>query len=108
MPHTSVVVFQPTHRLKPAPGTSSSKIHEEVFSMGRNTPMSFRVEGAFKSIDTEQKSFENIHGTIFGFAIPSWQKEVSGQGLVCCFLSDDKKFGGRVKEFTVGEAVEVD
>ena len=57
MPHTSVVVFQPTYRLKSAPGTSSSKIHEEVFSMGRNTPMSFRVEGAFKSIGTEQKSF---------------------------------------------------
>jgi len=70
--------------------------------------MSFRVEGAFKSIDTEQKSFENIHGTIFGFVIPSWQKKVSGQGLVCWFLSGDKKFGGRVKEFTVREAVEVD
>ena len=108
MPHTSVVVFQPTYRLKPTPGTTSSKIQEEVFSMGRNTPMSFRVEGAFKSITTEQKSYDNVKGTIFGFVIPSWQKEVSGEGLVCCFLSEDKKSGGRVKDFETGEAAEVD
>jgi alpha-acetolactate decarboxylase len=108
MPHTSVVVFQPTYRLKPTPGTTSSKIKEEVFNMGRNTPMSFRVEGAFKSVTTEQKSYESVKGTIFGFVIPSWQEEVSGEGLVCCFLSEDKKTGGRVKEFETGEAAEVD
>jgi alpha-acetolactate decarboxylase len=101
MPHTSVVVFQPTYRLKPTPGTTSSKIKEEVFNMGRNTPMSFRVEGAFKSVTTEQKSYESVKGTIFGFVIPSWQEEVSGEGLVCCFLSEDKKTGGRVKEFEI-------
>lgn len=108
MSHTSVVVFQPTHRFKAPPGTSSTKIKEEVFSMGRNTPMPFRVEGAFKSITTEQKSYEDVTGTIFGFVIPTWQKEVSGDGLVCCFLSADKTKGGRVKEFETGEAVEVD
>jgi alpha-acetolactate decarboxylase len=108
MSHTSVVVFQPTHRFKAPPGTSSNKIKEEVFSMGRNTPMSFSVKGAFKSITTEQKSFEGVKGTIFGFVIPTWQKEVSGDGLVCCFLSEDKKSGGRVKEFETGQAVEVD
>jgi alpha-acetolactate decarboxylase len=108
MSHTSVVVFQPTHRFKAPPGTSSNKIKEEVFSMGRNTPMSFSAKGAFKSITTEQKSFEGVKGTIFGFVIPSWQKEVSGDGLVCCFISEDKKSGGRVKEFETGQAVEVD
>lgn len=108
MSHTSVVVFQPTHRFKAPPGTSSTKIKEEVFSMGRNTPMPFRVEGAFKSITTEQKNYEDVKGTIFGFVIPIWQKEVSGDGLVCCFLSSDKTKGGRVKEFETGEAVEVD
>jgi alpha-acetolactate decarboxylase len=108
MSHTSVVVFQPTHRFKAPPGTSSNKIKEEVFSMGRNTPMSFSAKGAFKSITTEQKSFEGVRGTIFGFVIPSWQKEVSGDGLVCCFISEDKNSGGRVKEFETGQAVEVD
>jgi alpha-acetolactate decarboxylase len=108
MSHTSVVVFQPTHRFKAPPGTSSNKIKEEVFSMGRNTPMSFSAKGAFKSITTEQKSFEGVKGTIFGFVIPSWQKEVSGDGLVCCFISEDKKSGGRVKDFETGQAVEVD
>jgi alpha-acetolactate decarboxylase len=27
---------------------------------------------------------------------------------VCCFLSEDKKTGGRVKEFETGKAAEVD
>lgn len=108
MPHTSVVVFQPTHRFKAPPGTASDRIREEVFPMGRNTPMSFSAKGVFKSITTEQKSFEDVKGTIFGFVIPKWQKEISGDGLVCCFLGEDKKSGGRVKDFETGEAVEVD
>lgn len=108
MSHTSVVVFQPTHRFKAPPGTSSTKIKEEVFSMGRNTPMSFSAKGAFKSITTEQKSFESVKGTIFGFVIPVWQKDVSGEGMVCCFLSEDKTAGGRVEAFETGDAVEVD
>ena len=108
MPHTSVVVFQPTYRFKAPPGTSSSKVKEEVFSMGRNTPMPCRATGGFKSIQTEQKTYSDVKGTIFGFVIPPWQKEVSGDGLVCCFLSEDKKTGGRVKEFEAGEVLEVD
>jgi alpha-acetolactate decarboxylase len=84
MPHTSVVVFQPTYRFEAPPGTSSTKV-KEVFDMGRNTPMPIMVEGAFKSVITEQKSYDSVKGTIFGFAISSWQKECSGDGLVCCF-----------------------
>lgn len=108
MPHTSVVVFQPTYRFKASPGTSSYKIKEEVFSMGRNTPMPFRVEGGFKTIETEQRVYNDVKGTIFGFVVPAWQKEVSGDGLVCCFLSEDKRTGGRVKDFQTGDSVEVD
>jgi len=110
MSHTSVVVFQPTHRFKAPPGTSSTKIHQEVFSMGRNTPMSFSAKGTFKSITTEQKTYSggSVKGTIFGFVIPTWQKDVSGEGLVCCFLSEDKTVGGRVEDFETGDAVEVD
>lgn len=108
MPHTSVVVFQPTYRFKAPAGTNSDKIKEEVFSMGRNTPMPFRVEGAFKTIETEQKVYNDVKGTIFGFVVPAWQKEVSGDGLVCCFLSEDKKTGGRVEDFQTGDSVEVD
>lgn len=107
MPHTSVVVFQPTYRFEAPSGTSSAKV-KEVFDMGKNTPMPFRLEGAFKSITTEQKSYEGVKGTIFGFAIPSWQREVSGEGLVCCFISEDKKAGGRVKDFETAEGVTVD
>lgn len=107
MPHTSVVVFQPTYRFEAPPGSSSTKV-KEVFIMGKNTPMSFMIEGAFKSITTEQKSYEGVKGNIFGFAIPSWQKECSGDGLVCCFLSEDKKAGGRVKDFETAEGVRVD
>jgi alpha-acetolactate decarboxylase len=70
MPRTSVVVFQPTYRFEAPPGTSSTEV-KEVFDMRRNTPMPFMVEGAFKSATTEQKSYDSVKGTIFGFAISS-------------------------------------
>jgi acetolactate decarboxylase len=106
MPHTFVIIFQPTYRFKAPPGTSSTEV-KDVFDMRRNTPMPFMVEGAFKSVTTEQKSYDSVKGTTFEFAISSWQKECNGDGLVCCFLSEDKKRGGRVKDPETAEGVRV-
>ena len=64
--------------------------------------MPFRLRGAFKYINTQQQTFWDVKGTIFGFCVPNWQKEVSGEGLQCCFLTEDKAQGGRVIDFETG------
>lgn len=102
MPFVMVTVFQPTQRVKPPPGTASKKV-KEVFERSKNTPMPFRITGPFKYINTQQATYWDVKGTIFGYCVPAWQKDVSGEGLQSGFLSDDKKKGGRVLDFETGE-----
>jgi len=102
MPHTMVCVFQPTQRVKPPVRTTKAKVLD-VFQRGKNTPMPFRIVGLFKYLNTQQETYWDVKGTIFGYAIPGWQKDVSGEGLQCCFLDDGKKVGGRVLDFETGE-----
>lgn len=102
MPFCMVTVFQPAQRVKPPKGTTSKRV-KEVFEAGKNTPMPFRISGSFKYISTKQQTFWDVKGTIFGYAIPTWQKDVSGEGLQSCFLAEDKKKGGRVSDFETGE-----
>ena len=108
MPFTMVCVFQPTQRVKPPAGTGSKKVKEVFDRAGKNTPMPYRVTGTFKYLNTQQQTFWDVKGTIFGYWIPSWQREVSGEALTSCFLSDDKKVGGRVLEFETGEGSSLD
>lgn len=107
MPFVMVTVFQPTQRVKPPAGTTSKKL-KEVFERGKNTPMPFRISGSFKYISTKQQTYWDVKGTIFGYAIPSWQKDISGEGLQSCFLAEDKKKGGRVNDFETGEGAVLD
>lgn len=102
MPFVIVTVFQPAQRVKPPPRTTSKKV-KEVFERGKNTPMPFRITGSFKYISTKQQTYWDVSGTIFGYAIPGWQKDISGEGLQSCFLAEDKKTGGRVSDFETGE-----
>lgn len=102
LPFVMVTIFQPTQRVKTPPSTTSKKL-KEVFEAGKNTTMPFRIRGTFKYINTKQQTFWDAKGTIFGFCIPKWQSAVSGEGLQCCFLSEDKENGGRVEDFETGE-----
>lgn len=102
MPFVMVTVFQPAQRVKPPKGTTSKKL-KEVFEAGKNTPMPFRITGSFKYISTKQQTYWDVNGTIFGYAIPTWQKDISGDGLQSCFLAEDKKKGGRVNDFETGD-----
>lgn len=113
LPFVKVCVFQPTFRTRVSAGTTLAALRETLQQnasqgKGRNTPMPFSVEGSFKSVKTGRKTFEDVKGTIFGYAIPAWQSEVSGKGLQCCFLSEDKQGGGRVAEFETAEGVTMD
>lgn len=102
LPWVMVTIFQPTQRVKPPPSTTSRKL-KELFERGKNTPMPFRLKGLFKYINTQQQTYWDVQGTIFGFCIPEWQKAISGDRLNCMFLSEDKKNGGRVVDFETGE-----
>ena len=102
MPFVMVTVFKPVQRVKPPKGTTRKKVME-VFEYGKNTPMPFRITGSFRYISTKQQTYWDVKGTIFGYAIPRWQKEVSGEGFQACFLAEDKKKGGRVNDFETGE-----
>lgn len=103
MPFTMVVVFQARERIKPPKGTTHKKILELFGAKAKNTPLSFRVTGSFKYLNTQQATHWDVKGTVFGFCVPAWQKEVSGDGLQSRFLSDDKKKGGRVLDFETGD-----
>ncbi|TKA33363.1 hypothetical protein B0A50_00916 [Salinomyces thailandicus] len=107
MPFVKVTVFQPAKRFKIPTGAGSKKIME-IFESSKNTPMPYRITGTFKYLHTQQQTFWNVKGEIFGFVIPRWQKEVSGEGLQSCFLSDDKKKGGRVVDFETGDGAVLD
>ena len=102
LPFVMVTVFPPSQRVKPPMGTTSKKV-KEVFERGKNTPMPFRITGKFGYISTKQQTYWDVKGTIFGFSIPSWQSHISGEGLQCCFLAEDKKRGGRVSDFETGD-----
>lgn len=102
LPFVMVTIFAPNKRVKPPPSTTSKKL-KEVFEAGKNTTMPFRLRGAFKYINTQQQTYWDVTGTIFGFSIPGWQKAISGDGLQCSFLSDDKEHGGRVIDFETGK-----
>ena len=106
MPFVMVTVFQPTQRLKPPVGTTSKRV-KEVFEKGRNTPMPFRIQGKFKYINTEQQTYWDVTGTIFGYCVPRWQG-FSGEGLQSCFIDEGKQTGGRVVDFETGDGTILD
>lgn len=102
LPFVMVTVFQATQRVKPPKGTTSKRV-KEVFEKSRNTPMPFRISGSFRYISTKQRTYWDVTGTIFGYCVPSWQQDISGEGLQSCYLSEDKRNGGRVTDFEMGE-----
>jgi alpha-acetolactate decarboxylase len=104
LPFCMVTAFQPQQRVKAPKGTTGKKV-KEVFERSKNTPMPFRLKGKFAYISTKQQTYWDVEGTIFGFSVPLWQKDVSGDGLQCCFLAEDKQRGGRVSDFETSEGV---
>lgn len=108
LPHVMVTVFQPNQRTKLPVGANAKKLRELFSAPSKNTPLSFRIQGAFKYLSTQQETYWSVKGTVFGFCVPGWQKAVSGEGLQCVFLSEDKKRGGRVTELEVGDGTGVE
>lgn len=104
LPFAMSTNFQPKQRLKTPPNTTSKKLRE-VFEDAKNTPTAFKLTGQFKYINSRQKTFWDVKGTIFGFSVPAWQTTMSGEGLQCCFLSASREQGGTVVDFETAECV---
>ena len=107
LPFVMATMFQPMQRAKP-PSSTTNTMLKEVFAKGKNTTMPFRIKGPFKYINTRQQTFWDVRGVIFGFYVPTWQSAISGEGLQCCFLSENKKQGGHVIDFETGDGAVVE
>lgn len=105
-PFVMVNVFQPTHRRVLPKGATVENV-QQVLNSSKNTPMPFSVAGSFRNIQLEGTAVKHVTGTVFGYAIPSWQKDFSGEGLQCCFLSENRTEGGKVVSFEAAEEVHV-
>ncbi|KAK7935469.1 hypothetical protein PG985_000964 [Apiospora marii] len=102
LPYAMVTVFQPTQRAE----LHSSFTFDDLRKVDwPNSPTSFRITGAFRSVHTKQGLYEGVEGTIFGFMIPRWQAAVSGDEYSQMrFIDDDRKQGGgSVLGFEAGE-----
>ncbi|GIZ42960.1 hypothetical protein CKM354_000620700 [Cercospora kikuchii] len=102
LPFVMVTTFQPKERTK-APGGTTAKKLKELFEESRNTPLAFKIKGKFKYLNTQQQTYWDVTGQIFGFCVPSWQKTMSGDGLQAMYLSEDKETGGRLVDFETGD-----
>ncbi|KAK8100644.1 hypothetical protein PG999_011018 [Apiospora kogelbergensis] len=104
LPYAMVTVFQPTQRLE----LNSCFTLADLQKVGwPNSPMPFRITGAFRSVHTKSGLYEDVEGVIFGFMIPKWQATVSGDAYSQMrFIDDDRKQGGgNVLGFETAEGV---
>lgn len=111
LPFAMVTIFQPTYRIK-LPNLSFEELEELVSSeelgpaKGVNTLMPFTITAAFASVSLEQSGeLTNIEGTIFGFVVPRWMREISGPRIHAHFLDEEESTGGRVEGFEIEEAL---
>ncbi|KAK8034711.1 hypothetical protein PG993_009706 [Apiospora rasikravindrae] len=104
LPYAMVTVFQPTQRVELHLSFTFADLRKVVWP---NSPMPFRITGAFRSVHTKQGLYEDVEGTIFGFMIPKWQATVSGDEYSQMrFIDDDRRQGGgSVLGFEAGEGV---
>ena len=75
---------------------------------GQNSVLPLKVGGTFVGLRVEGPGGsiierEKIKGTMFGYRVPDWMEGISGPGLHCHFVSEEKGgeggLGGRVLSF---------
>jgi acetolactate decarboxylase len=109
LPFAMVTIFQPTYRIK-LPTLSLDELEEIVSSeelgpaKGINTLMPFTITATFSGMELEQGgSFANIEGTMFGFVVPRWMREISGPRIHAHFVDEEEGKGGKVASFQIEE-----
>lgn len=107
LPFAMVTIYQPTYRIQLSSLTFDDL--EELISSselgaarGVNTLMPFKITTIFTSMTLEQGGRRaNVGGTIFGYIVPKWMREISGTRIHAHFLDEEEGKGGRVESFEV-------
>lgn len=105
LPFAMVTVYEPTFRAKIGSVTIDSLdalVSADDFgpAKGVNTLMPFKIAGRFSSIDfADGPSQKAIDGTLFGFVVPAWMKQISGPRIYAHFLDANEEVGGQVVDF---------
>ncbi|KAH7067927.1 alpha-acetolactate decarboxylase [Paraphoma chrysanthemicola] len=111
LPFAMVTIYQSTARVK-IPSLSFEGLDDIISSSelgparSINTLTPFKLTAMFKSIATEQSGSQtDIMGTIFGFVVPKWMRDISGPRVHAHFLDEDDTKGGQVTDFEIAEEV---
>lgn len=106
-----VTIFQPTYRIK-VPDLTLDSLQDLVSSSelgpakGVNTLMPFKIVGLFASVSLDGVgSLSEVMGTMFGFVVPSWMRDISGPRIHAHFLDADETKGGLATDFDLSEGV---
>jgi alpha-acetolactate decarboxylase len=111
LPFAMVTIYQPTYRIQ-LPSLTLEELEDVVSSSelgpakGTNTLMPFKITGDFASVTLEDSSqISTSKGTIFGFVVPKWMREISGPRIHAHFVEESGKIGGLVSDFDISEGV---
>jgi acetolactate decarboxylase len=111
LPFAMVTIYHPTYRIK-LPELNFEGLEELIESSelgpakGINTLMPFKVHAKFSSVNLEVGGeYTGIEGTIFGFMVPRWMRDISGPRIHAHFLDEEETKGGRVEGFEIEESV---
>lgn len=125
-PYATVTFFKPDHTftLTSAMGFNAFSNEVEKTLPSRNLIYAFRVDGMFRTIKTrsvtrqnkpyqpladvvkDQSVFnlENVKGTMVGFWFPAYANGIAVPGFHFHFITEDKKRGGHVLDFSLSRA----
>ncbi|OAL04488.1 alpha-acetolactate decarboxylase [Phaeosphaeriaceae sp. SRC1lsM3a] len=111
LPFAMVTIYQPTYRIK-LPSLDFDGLEELISSSelgpakGINTLMPFKITATFAAVSLEQGGdYANIEGTIFGYVVPKWMREISGPRIHAHFLDEEEQNGGKVEGFEIEQDV---
>jgi alpha-acetolactate decarboxylase len=111
LPFAMVTIYKPTYRIK-LPDLSFDGLEELVASSdlgparGINTLMPFKIHAKFSSVSLEVGgTLSAIEGTVFGYVVPRWMRDISGPRIHAHFLDEEETKGGRVEGFEIDESV---
>jgi alpha-acetolactate decarboxylase len=109
LPFAMVTIYHSTHRVQ-LPSLDLEGFEDLIASSelgpakGINTLVPFKISGTFASISLDHGgSLTSIEGTIFGFVVPKWMREISGPRIHAHFLDESETKGGLVIDFALEE-----
>jgi len=110
LPFAMVTIFHATHRVQ-LPSLSFEGLEDLISSAelgparGINTYVPFKIKAKFSSVGLKDGGARrDVEGTVFGFVVPRWMRDVSGPRVHAHFIDEDEMKGGRVADFQIEES----